>query len=97
MTGKILEISKLSELQEEIRGVLESNFQRPRWIVAEISEIKENFSGHCYLDLVEKDEHSDKLLAKARATIWASAYRMLKPYFETTTGYEETPWRPVNP
>ena len=47
-----------------------------------------NYSGHCYLDLVEKDEKSDKVLARARATIWASTYRMLKPYFETTTGYE---------
>jgi exodeoxyribonuclease VII large subunit len=88
MKDKDGEISKLSELQDEIRKVLQGNFQKPRWVVAEISEIKENLSGHCYLDLVEKDEHSDALQAKARATIWASAYRMLKPYFETTTGYE---------
>ena len=88
MSGKKGEISRLSDLQDEIREVLQGKFDRPRWIVAEISEIKENFSGHCYLDLVEKDEQSDKLLAKARATIWASAYRMLKPYFETSTGYE---------
>jgi exodeoxyribonuclease VII large subunit len=88
MTGEKGEISKLSELQEEIRGVLQGYFPGTRWVVAEISEIKENFSGHCYLDLVEKDEHSDKLLAKARATIWSSAYRMLKPYFEATTGFE---------
>ncbi|KKL28021.1 hypothetical protein LCGC14_2379310, partial [marine sediment metagenome] len=88
MTGKTGEISKLSELQDEIRNVLQGNFKKPRWIVAEISDIKENYSGHCYLELVEKDEDSDSLLAKARATIWSSAYRMLKPYFETTTGYE---------
>ncbi len=88
MKGKTVEISKLSDLQNEIREVLHGNFNIPRWVVAEISEIKQNYSGHCYLDLVEKDEDSDKLHAKARATIWASAYRMLKPYFETSTGYE---------
>lgn len=87
MTRTNGEITRLSDLQEEIRTALQNSFDRPRWVVAEISEIKENFSGHCYLDLVEKDEHSDKLLAKARATIWASAYRMLRPYFETSTGY----------
>ena len=88
MKEKTSEISKLSDLQNEIREIIQGNFNIPRWIVAEISEIKENYSGHCYLDLVEKDEDSDKLHAKARATIWSSSYRMLKPYFETSTGYE---------
>jgi exodeoxyribonuclease VII large subunit len=87
MEKKTADICKLSELQEEIRETLGDHFRKPRWIVGEISEIKENFSGHCYLDLVEKDEKSDKFLAKARATIWSSTWRMLKPYFETSTGY----------
>ncbi len=85
---KKTEITRLSDLQDAIREVLQNNFERPRWVIAEISDIKENFSGHCYLDLVEKDEHSDNLLARARATIWAGSYRMLKPYFETATGFE---------
>jgi exodeoxyribonuclease VII large subunit len=91
MTAKSADICKLSEIQNEIREVLQGNFQMPRWVVAEISELKENFSGHCYLDLVEKDEASDRLVARARATIWSGTYRMLKPYFETSTGYELGP------
>ncbi len=79
---------KLSDLQEEIREVIQSSFEIPRWISCEIMDITQNYSGHCYLDLIEKDEKSDKVLARARATIWASSYRMLKPYFETSTGYE---------
>jgi exodeoxyribonuclease VII large subunit len=79
---------KLSDLQEEIREVIQSSFETPRWIICEIMDITQNYSGHCYLDLIEKDEKSDKILARARATIWASSYRMLKPYFETSTGYE---------
>ncbi len=88
MNKKSIDVNRLSDLQDEIRDTIRASFGRPRWVVAEISELNENFSGHCYLDLVEKDEHSDKLLAKARATIWASAYRMLKPFFETSTGYK---------
>lgn len=79
---------KLSDLQEEIREVIQSSFEIPRWISCEIMDMTQNYSGHCYLDLIEKDEKSDKVLARARATIWASSYRMLKPYFETSTGYE---------
>ena len=79
---------KLSDLQEEIREVIQSSFDVPRWISCEIMDITQNYSGHCYLDLIEKDEKSDKVLARARATIWSSSYRMLKPYFETSTGYE---------
>jgi exodeoxyribonuclease VII large subunit len=38
------------------------------------------------LELIEKDTLSDKIMAKTRATVWAFAFRMLKPYFESTTG-----------
>jgi exodeoxyribonuclease VII large subunit len=81
---------KLSDLQDEIREIIQSSFGIPRWISCEIMDITQNYSGHCYLDLIEKDEKSDKVLARARATIWASSYRMIKPYFETSTGYELT-------
>ena len=48
--------------------------------------MRENPGGHCYLEFIEKDNDSDALLAKTKATIWASTYRMLKPYFESSTG-----------
>ncbi|NDV46538.1 exodeoxyribonuclease VII large subunit [Paludibacter sp. 221] len=75
----------LSELTYRIQEVIGLNFGKPVWIRAEISELREN-SGHCYMELVEKSEDSDSVLAKCRATCWASTYRMLKPYFESTTG-----------
>lgn len=56
------------------------------WVVAEINEINLNYSGHCYLELVQKSEKNEQLVAKSRATIWNNVYRMLQPYFETTTG-----------
>jgi exodeoxyribonuclease VII large subunit len=74
----------LSELNYNIRQALRGHFAKAIWVVAEISEIKVNASGHCYLELVEKDTANDKILAKSRANIWAYSFRLLKPYFETT-------------
>jgi len=78
---------KLSELNSAVRSVLSGAFPDDIWIMAEISEMKINQTGHCYLELVEKDEQTDRICARARATIWSSTYRLLAPYFETSTGY----------
>ena len=45
-----------------------------------------NSTGHCYLEFIQKDPRSNNLIAKARGTIWANVYRLLKPYFEESTG-----------
>jgi exodeoxyribonuclease VII large subunit len=50
-----------------------------------------NQSGHCYLELIEKAEGSENILAKSRATIWSFTYRILKPYFESVTGQRFSP------
>lgn len=76
----------LSELTSRIQETIRMSFDTPVWIRAEISELRENPGGHCYLEFIEKDSASDALLAKTKATIWASTYRMLKPYFESSTG-----------
>lgn len=76
----------LFSLNEQVKNVLSESFSSGTWIMAEISELRYNQNGHCYLELVEKDEKSDQIIAKARATIWSYTFRMLKPYFETTTG-----------
>jgi len=76
----------LSELQQRIKKTLENSLCDSLWITAEINELKTNSSGHCYLELVEKDSENNSLKAKISATIWAYTFRMLKPYFETSTG-----------
>ena len=76
----------LSELNTRVQDVIRLNFDKPVWIRAEISELNENYAGHCYLELIEKDDNSDAILAKTKANCWASTYRMLKPYFENETG-----------
>ncbi len=77
----------LSQLNLRIKSAINSAFSDPVWVVAEISEMRLNNSGHCYLELIEKSETNDQILAKIKATIWAFTFRMLSPYFETTTGY----------
>lgn len=76
----------LYELSAKIQEALEVNLPTIVWVTGEISDFKENRSGHCYLELVEKNDNSDQPRAKARATIWSRNYRMLKPFFETSTG-----------
>lgn len=76
----------LYQLNQQIKQQLTEAFGQPQWVIAEISEINTNRSGHCYLELIEKSADNDQIIAKARATIWSFTYRMLKPYFETTTG-----------
>lgn len=76
----------LSQLTTRIQEVIQMNFDEPVWIRAEISELRENQNGHCYLEFVEKNEVSDNIQAKVKGIIWSSTYRMLKPYFESSTG-----------
>lgn len=76
----------LVELNREIKIILKEHTRKKYWVTGEISELKVNYSGHCYLELIQKDETSDQILARSKATIWAPSYRMIKPYFETTTG-----------
>jgi exodeoxyribonuclease VII large subunit len=78
---------KLSELNQAIRALVKQEFPDQVWVMADISEIKINASGHAYLELVEKDQKTEKIIARARATIWSGTFRMLKPFFETATGY----------
>ena len=55
------------------------------WVEAELSECREN-RGHCYMELIQKDELSATPVAKASAKCWASKWLMVRPYFERITG-----------
>ena len=82
MEGKSLSLYELNSLvRNAVRGV----FPDGVWVHAEISELRVGGGGHCYLELIEKDSAGKTFTAKARAVIWASAYRMLGDYFESVT------------
>ena len=76
----------LLALQEQVKQAVEEAFFETVWLQAEISELKQHPSGHCYLTLVEKAEGDGALRAKASAIVWASSWRLVGPYFERETG-----------
>lgn len=76
----------LYELNNLVKQVLRRHLPDTYWIEAELSDVRSNYSGHCYLEFVQKDASGNTLIAKARGTIWSNVYKMLKPYFEEETG-----------
>ncbi len=76
----------LYELNALVKRALNESLPEDYWIQAELSDVRSNPTGHCYLEFVQKDSRGNNLIAKARGTIWANVFRMLKPYFEESTG-----------
>ena len=75
----------LYQLNQAIKESLKLVIPDTIWVRAEIHNISTNYSGHCYIDLVEKSEFNDQIIAKQRATIWASTYRVLAQKFQQAT------------
>ena len=75
----------LYELNNLVRGVISATLDRPYWVEAELSEARE-VRGHCYMELVQKDELSATPVARASAKCWHSVWMRLKPRFEQVTG-----------
>lgn len=82
MTEKL----SLTELQLIIKDSLYLALPDMYWVTAEITEIKENSAGHCYLELVEKNSDEKNVRARVKAIIWSNRYRFLKSFFENITG-----------
>lgn len=76
----------LLDLNSLVRRSLEQCLPDEYWIQAELSDVRTNATGHCYLEFVQKDSRGNSLLAKARGMIWSHVYRLLKSYFEESTG-----------
>ena len=77
----------LTELNHNIKQALLDALPDTYWVRAETSEVRVNsYSGHCYLEFIEKDERTGQIAARARATIWARQYAIIRPYFEEETG-----------
>lgn len=76
----------LYELNNAVRRVLSDTFDKTVWIRAEMSDVRVNQNGHCYLEFVERDSNNKNIIAKARGSIWANVFKLLKAYFETETG-----------
>lgn len=76
----------LSDLQCAIKAAIDKGVGGSHWVTAEISELKVNFSGHCYLELVERQSQGKAPVASARGVIWSSNFKMISGYFKFQTG-----------
>ena len=75
----------LIELNRMVRDAIECELPDEYWVEAELSECRES-RGHCYMELIQKDEQTATPIAKASAKCWANKWLAIRPYFERTTG-----------
>ena len=75
----------LYELNSLVRQVIEQTLDDEYWVEAELAECRLS-RGHCYMELIQKDERGNTPIARAQAKCWQNTWAMLGPYFEKTTG-----------
>jgi len=67
----------LLELNNYIKRVIALNFEESIWIECEISGISE-VRGQVYIDLVQKDEDTQDVVAQSGAAIWYKSNLFIK-------------------
>ena len=77
----------LSELNGIVREVIELSLNDEYWVEAELASVREA-KGHCYMELIEKQEFSNTPVAQARACCWRNTWLRLAPRFVRETGEE---------
>ena len=81
------EVLTLFELNSLVHEVIEDNFDEQYWVVGELSDVSTPaFGGHFYGELVQKDEESDRIVARARITCWARNYNIIRLRFQKEAG-----------
>lgn len=76
----------LSQFAASVSNALRSRPElNDSWVIAELSDVRSS-GGHCYMELIEKNELTGATTAKMRATIWASTYFRLRQKFYQDTG-----------
>ena len=81
------EVLTLFELNSLIHDVIEENFDEQYWVTGELSDVSTPaFGGHFYGELVQKDEESDRIVARARITCWARNYNIIRLRFQKEAG-----------
>ncbi len=77
----------LSEYLATVQEVIRITFDEPIWVKAEIRNLSIK-GGHYYLELAEKEEDSDKVIASCKATIWKFSAAKMVLKFERESGIE---------
>lgn len=77
----------LNEYLASVREVIQMTFDEPVWVKAEIRNLTIK-GGHYYLELAEKEEDTDKIIASCKATIWKFTAAKVVLKFERESGIE---------
>ena len=77
----------LSEYLSTVQEVIKLAFDDPVWVRAEIRNLSIK-GGHYYIELAEKEENTDKVIASCKATIWKFSAAKLILKFERESGIE---------
>lgn len=72
-----MEAYSLFEVNQYIKRVLALNFEEPIWVECEINQVS-NSRGNIYLELIEKSEDTDEIIAKSAGTIWYRQFLFIK-------------------
>lgn len=75
----------LLELNTLVRRTVELGLPGQLWVEAELAEARES-RGHCYMELIQKDDSTNTPVARASAKCWRQTWMMLRAHFERTTG-----------
>lgn len=77
----------LSEYLSAVKEVIQLAFDDAVWVKAEIRNLNIK-GGHYYLELAEKEQESDRVIASCKATIWKFTANKVVGKFERESGIE---------
>ncbi|TCM64492.1 exodeoxyribonuclease VII large subunit [Acinetobacter calcoaceticus] len=77
----------LSDYLAQIQEIIHISFKEAVWVKAEIRNLNIK-AGHYYLELAEKDQDTDQVIASCKATIWKFSAAKIVHKFQRESGIE---------
>ena len=69
----------LKQVADSIRKTIEARYNRTYWVTAEMHKLNETRKGHCYPELVQKED--GQIVTEMRGTIWKTNFERIRRQF----------------
>lgn len=69
----------LKQVAESIRKTIAERYSRTYWVTAEMHKLNQTRKGHCYPELVQKEDES--IVVEMRGTIWKQNFKRIQQKF----------------